>query len=125
MTEDLNVSRHGRDSSMGTFLSGILLIIMGVFLLMNRAGVIEINLGRVAAFLILAAGGFEAIMAFAASTGDTHLGNRWRLLLGLSILFGRNASRAGHIQFHPGRLEPNMAFSASHTRVSISHVVFL
>jgi hypothetical protein len=56
-----------RKSHVGTFLLGLLLLLFGVLLLMNRAGVVDLNFTRIAAFAVLIIGGFEAITAFAYS----------------------------------------------------------
>lgn len=66
-------------SHVGTFLLGLLLLMFGVLLLMSRAGVVNLNFTRIAAFAVLIVGGFEAITAFAYS-------NQKRLFWG-SILF--------------------------------------
>jgi hypothetical protein len=68
-----------RKSHVGTFLLGLLLLLFGALLLMSRAGVVDLNFTRVAAFAVLMVGGFESITAFAGS-------NRRRLFWG-SILF--------------------------------------
>ena len=66
-------------SHVGTFLLGLLLLMFGVLLLMSRAGVVNLNFTRIAAFAVLIAGGFQAITAFAYS-------NQKRLFWG-SVLF--------------------------------------
>lgn len=68
-----------RKSHVGTFLLGLFLLLFGVLLLMSRAGVINLNFTRIAAFAVLIVGAFEAITAFAYS-------NQRRLFWG-SILF--------------------------------------
>ncbi len=73
MTEVVNKRNH-----LKSFLLGILILVFGVLLLMSRAGVVELNFNRIAAFLILAVGGFEAITAFASS-------NRLRLFWGSAL----------------------------------------
>ncbi|MCL5268697.1 MAG: hypothetical protein M1469_11445 [Bacteroidetes bacterium] len=54
-------------SRVGTFLLGMLLLILGVLLLISRAGVVDLNFTRIIAFTVLAAGGIEAITAFAST----------------------------------------------------------
>ncbi len=54
-------------SHVGTFVIGMLLLVLGVLLLLSRAGVVQLNLTRIGSFIILLVGGFEAISAFAAS----------------------------------------------------------
>ncbi len=68
-----------KNSHFGTFFLGLLLLLFGVLLLMSRAGVVDLNLTRIAAFAVLIVGAFEAIMAFAYS-------NQRRLFWG-SVLF--------------------------------------
>ncbi|MFZ1081391.1 MAG: hypothetical protein WAO19_05630 [Candidatus Kryptoniota bacterium] len=67
-----------KSNRLGSFILGILLLVLGVLLLMSRAGVVELNFDRMIAFLILVVGGFEAITAFASS-------NRVRLFWGSSL----------------------------------------
>ena len=74
MSEAVNKKTH-----LGTLLLGILLLILGVLLLMSRAGVFHLNFTRIIAFIILIFGGFQAITAFASS-------NQRRLFWG-SMLF--------------------------------------
>ncbi len=56
-----------RKSHFGTFLLGLFLLLFGVLLLISRAGVLDLNFTRIAAFAVLVVGGFEAITAFASS----------------------------------------------------------
>lgn len=63
----------------GTFLAGLLLLMFGVLLLMSRAGVLDLNFTRIAAFAVLVVGGVEAVIAFAST-------NQKRLFWG-SFLF--------------------------------------
>ncbi len=51
----------------GTFLLGMILLVLGVLLLISRAGVVELDFTRIIAFAVLAAGGIEAITAFASA----------------------------------------------------------
>ena len=54
-------------SRIGTFLLCMLLLILGILLLISRAGVVNLNFTRIVAFTVLAAGGVGAITAFASS----------------------------------------------------------
>lgn len=54
-------------SRMSTFFLGMLLLILGVLLLMGRAGVVDLDFTRIVGFAVLAVGGFQAITAFATS----------------------------------------------------------
>jgi hypothetical protein len=56
---------HKLDVKPGMFIVGMILLILGVLLLIDRAGVMDLGLNRIAGFLILAVGGFEAIKGFA------------------------------------------------------------
>lgn len=49
-----------------TFLLGIFVLALGILVLMTRAGVLDLNFGRIVGLLILIAGGFEAITAFSS-----------------------------------------------------------
>ncbi len=62
MSETANRKPH-----LGTFLLGVLLLVLGVLLLMSHAGVVHLNFTRVIALVVLAVGGFQAITAFASS----------------------------------------------------------
>ena len=80
MNEAANRTPNSRRQNirLGTFLLGILLLALGVLLLIERTGVIELNFSRISAFTILVVGGFEAITAFASS-------NRRRLFWGSAL----------------------------------------
>lgn len=52
-------------SHVGTFLVGLLLLMFGILLLISRAGVVNLDFTRIAGFIVLVVGGFEAITAFA------------------------------------------------------------
>ncbi len=70
-----------KKTNVGVFLLGILFLSIGVLLLISRAGVIDLNFGRIIAFLVFVVGGFEAITAFASS-------NHGRLFWGASLFLG-------------------------------------
>jgi hypothetical protein len=70
----------------GAFLLGVLLFAIGVLLLMSRAGVLNLNLEKIIAFLVLVVGGFEAITAFASSNNGRLFWGSALFLAGLLVL---------------------------------------
>lgn len=81
MDEAANKKKNAR-----AFLLGILVLALGILLLMTRAGVLDLNFGRIIGLLVLLTGGFEAITGFASSNHGTLFWGSSLFLAGLLML---------------------------------------
>ncbi len=81
MSENSDRGKH-----VGTFILGMLLLVLGVLLLMSRAGVFNFNLTRIGAIAVAAAGAYASVSAFASSNQRRLFWGSVVFLVGLLLL---------------------------------------
>jgi hypothetical protein len=69
-----------------TSLLGILVLALGILMLMTRAGVLDLNFGRIIGLLVLVTGGLEAITGFDSSNHGTLFWGSSLFLAGLLMI---------------------------------------